>query len=113
MFSGHKSTKEDTRKLIQTITSRLANSHCARRTSTKYSRRCGPTLEATIKSLALAQPARTVKRNTEDMVGEILELVRAEANRTQPEIRRMEPKIATETHQVVTLIGITVEQYEP
>jgi hypothetical protein len=38
--------------------------------------------------------------------------VRAEANRTQPEIKRTEPKIATETRHVVTLIGITLEQHE-
>src|SRR6266852_968249 len=112
MFQATKATKEDTRKLIQTINVSVSEQPLREEDLDEIFEAMWPTLEATIKSLALAQPTTTIKRNGEDMIAEILELVRAEANRTQPEIKRIEPKIATETRQVVTLIGITVEQYE-
>lgn len=112
MFQATKATKEDTRKLIQTINVSVSEQPLRDEDLDEIFEAMWPTLEATIKSLAIAQPTRTVKRNTEEMIAEILELVRAEANRPQPEIKRTELNTATEMRQVVTLIGITLEQYE-
>jgi len=112
MFQATKATKEDTRKLIQTINVSVSEHPLRDEDLDEIFEAMWPALETTITSVALAQPTKTVRRNMEDMIAEILELVRAEANRTPPEIQRIAPKTATETRHVVTLIGITVEQYE-
>jgi hypothetical protein len=49
-----------------------------------------PSLGETIKSLPLVEATKPVKRKTDDMIIEILEIVRAEANRRQIEPARMQ-----------------------
>jgi hypothetical protein len=79
MFQATRADKEDTRKLVRTINRAVSTSPIKDEYLDKAFDAMWPQLEESIRSLP--QPERTVdaKRNSEDMIAEILELSRATA----------------------------------
>lgn len=116
MFQATRATKEDTRKLIKTINLSVADEPLREEDLDAVFDVMWPSLEATIKSLPALNPTRQVKRSTEDMLAEILELVRAEANRKRSEVEqltvglemaRAEAERLMRASSIVTITGIT------
>jgi hypothetical protein len=85
MFQATKATKEDTRRLVQTINVSVSEEPLHEEDLDAVFEAMWPSLKATLSSLPLLEAAKTVKRNPEDMLAEILEIVRAEANRKRYE----------------------------
>lgn len=105
MFQATKATKEDTRKLIQTINDSVSNEPLREEDLDAIFEAMWPSLEETIKSLPLVEPSKATRRNTNDMIAEILELVRAEANRRQFEPRQIlmtRPLTVAEVESIIT-----------
>jgi hypothetical protein len=90
MFQATKATKEDTRRLVQTINVSVSEEPLREEDLDAVFEAMWPSLKSTLSSLPLLEPAKTVKRNPEDMLAEILELVRAEANRKRYEAAPVE-----------------------
>jgi hypothetical protein len=88
MFQATKATKHDSRSLVQTISVSVSEEPLGDEELDQIFEAMWPLLEATIKSLPQVEPAKSIKRKTEDMIVEILEIVRAEANRRQSEPMR-------------------------
>jgi hypothetical protein len=88
MFQATKATKHDSRRLVQTISVSVSEEPLGDEELDQIFEAMWPSLEATIKSLPQVEPAKSVKRKSEDMIVEILEIVRAEANRRQAEPMR-------------------------
>jgi hypothetical protein len=63
-----------------------------------------PSLENTILSLPALEPVRKVKRDPNEMIAEILELVRAEANRRTGEVKRPLPMVGISPTQVRAIV---------
>lgn len=109
MFQASKATKEDTRKLIQTINASVGDEPLRDEDLDEVFEAMWPKLEAAIKTVPIIKPAESIKRNTDDMVAEILELVRAEANRKLPRETQTKPEKVIAASDIV-LIGITHTQ---
>ena len=90
MFQATKATKEDSRKLVQTINASVSDEPLSEEDLDEIFEAMWPSLGETIKSLPLVEATKPVKRKTDDMIIEILEIVRAEANRRQIEPARMQ-----------------------
>jgi hypothetical protein len=88
MFQATRATKEDTRKLIQTINLSVSEQPLAEDDLDEIFEAMWPSLGRAIDSLPRVEPTRARRRNTDDMIAEILEIVRAEANRKHFEPQR-------------------------
>jgi hypothetical protein len=84
MFQATRATKEDSKKLIQTINASVCDEPLRQEDVDEIFEAMWPSLEATINSLPHLPPEQTIKRNSDDILAEILELVRAEASRRRP-----------------------------
>jgi hypothetical protein len=93
MFQATRASKEDSRKLIQTINLSVSDDPLSDEDFDAVFDAMWPSLETTIKSLPLIEPTRAVRRKTDDMIIEILEIVRSEANRNRVEVVQMQPAI--------------------
>lgn len=100
MFQATKATKQDTRKLIQTISESVSDEPLREEELDEVFEAMWPSLETVINSLPLIEPSKSVKRNAEDMIAEILDIVRADANRKQARARRIRPIDGITTAQV-------------
>jgi TIR domain len=82
MFQATKATKEDTRRLIRTINESVSDDPLPDEDLNEIFDAMWPSLEETINSVPLTEPTKRVKRSAEDMLAEILEMLRALANRS-------------------------------
>ncbi len=105
MFQATRATKDDTRKLVETINLSLSEEPLADDDLDEIFEAMWPSLEATIRTLPLVQPTKSFKRNLDDMVAEILEIVRSDANRRQIETKRLQPPVGLTSAQVEALIA--------
>ncbi len=119
MFQATRATQEDTRKLIKTINLSVADEPLRGEDLDAVFDAMWPSLETTIKSLPALNPMRQVRRSTDDMVAEILEIVRADANRKRSEaeqltvalgMARAEAERLMRASSIVTITGITPAQ---
>lgn len=86
MFQATKPTREETKRLVMTINARISDDPLPEGALDVVFEAMWPSLEATVKGLSANKPPRGLKRSTEDMLAEILELVRAQmARRSAPE----------------------------
>ena len=111
MFQASRATKEDTRKLIQTINASVGDEPLRDEDLDEIFEAMWPKLDAAIKTVPIMKPTESIKRNSDDMVAEILELVRAEANRKPPQAKQINPERATTGSEIV-LAGITRTQWK-
>ncbi len=80
MFQHTVAEKEETRKLMHTINTAVSDSPVPQPSLNTIFDALWPQMEKTIATLPQTAPGATPKRDLVDMVGEILELVRAGAN---------------------------------
>jgi hypothetical protein len=80
-FQATKADKEDTRRLLQTINNAVTEDPILDENLDRVFNALWPDLEDILKKLPPADQAAPAKRTMEDMVAEILEFARAEANR--------------------------------
>ncbi len=85
MFQATRATKEDSKKLIQTINLSVSDEPLRQEDLDEIFEAMWPSLEATINSLPLLPSAKTIKRSSDDILAEILEIVRAFASRKRSE----------------------------
>lgn len=111
MFQATRATKEDSRKLIQTINASVSDDPLGEEDFDEIFEAMWPSLHTTIKSLPLIEPTKTVRRKAEDMIAEILEIVRAEANRSRVEVVQMQPTIE-QPHTKAEAISRAISQQQ-
>jgi hypothetical protein len=81
MFQATRPTKEDSKKLVRTINSSISTDPLREEALDEVFEAMWPSLESAIKGLPSMKPPKAMKRTVEDMLAEILELVRAQAGR--------------------------------
>ena len=81
MFQATRATKEDTRRLVRTVNSSVSPNPVKEDDLDALFDAMWPDLEKIILGLPATEPIKRVKRDLHEMVAEILEHVRAEANR--------------------------------
>ena len=81
MFQATKARKEDTRKLIRTINTSVSEEPVSERDLDEIFNAMWPRFEQMLGTLPAPEETARVKRSVEDMVPEILEIVRADPNR--------------------------------
>ena len=83
MFQHTAAEREETRKLVHTINKAVNESAVTQERLDNIFDHLWPQLEKTIAGLRRPEPSVTTKRDVGDMVGEILELVRGEAQKKE------------------------------
>lgn len=81
MFQATRATQEDTLKLMHTINRAVSDDPIPEQALDEVFSAMWPKLEMRLSTLPPAPPGINVKRSTDDMVSEILEIVRGEAFR--------------------------------
>jgi hypothetical protein len=81
MFQATTATMNDTRKLVRTINNAVADDPIRQEDLDAIFEAMWPSLEVQIKNLPRSDGTKAVKRKPEDMLAEILEIVRADTNR--------------------------------
>jgi hypothetical protein len=104
MFQATKATKEETRKMLATINLSLGVAPLREERLDEVFEAMWPNLETTIKSLTRVEKGKVVKRSLDEMVAEILQIVRAEANRNTTQTPS--PQIA------FSVAGLTTSQVD-
>jgi hypothetical protein len=104
MFQATRATKEETRKLVRTVNSSVSANPVREDDLNELFDAMWPSLENTILSLPALEPVRKVKRDPNEMIAEILELVRAEANRRTGEVKRPLPMVGISPTQVRAIV---------
>jgi TIR domain len=82
MFQATKATREDTGRLIRTVNGSVSEDPLREEDLNAIFDAMWPSLEEAINSLPLVLPTKRVKRSADDMLAEILEMLRAQANRS-------------------------------
>ncbi len=81
MFQATKAVKKDTLKLVRTINLAVSENPVPEQDLDELFDAMWPTLETRLATLPATEESVTAKRPVDDMVAEILEIVRTEANR--------------------------------
>jgi hypothetical protein len=104
MFQATRANKEDTRRLVRTVNLSVSNTPVREDDLDEVFDAMWPSLEAAIRALPLVDQTKKVKRDPAEMIAEILEIVRAEANRKNPEPKRSLPMVGISPMQVGAII---------
>lgn len=80
MFQATEPTKEDTRKLVRTINRSVSDDPLSEEVLRDIFEAMWPALEKTLHNLPHAEAIKPVRRSTEDMLAEILELLRGQVD---------------------------------
>jgi hypothetical protein len=86
MFQATRAVKEDTLKLVQTINRAVDDDPIPEESLDKLFQAMWPALEARLKTLPSAEESVTAKRTPEDMIAEILEIVRENSRKGPADI---------------------------
>src|SRR5258708_16955141 len=81
MFQATRSDKDDTKKLIKTVNTAITDEPLSDHVLDKLFEKLWPELEQIIQSMPKPDSILPAKRTTEDMIAEMLEMMRADAGR--------------------------------